>query len=72
MALSAPLLIYEHYILAEPLFIPLLVLGLLLLVLAMRHDGGHRAVLGLYLAGGVVLALAALPPDRQACCRSGR
>jgi len=60
VALSAPLLIYEHYILAEPLFIPLLVLGLLLLVLAMRHDGGHRAVLGLYLAGGVVLALAAL------------
>jgi hypothetical protein len=55
VALSAPLLIYEHYILAEPLFMPLLVLGLLLVVLAMRRPGG-----ALYLAGGLVLALAAL------------
>jgi hypothetical protein len=55
VAISGPLLIYEHYILAEALFIPLLVMGLLLIVLAMRRE---RA--GLYLAGGVVLALAAL------------
>jgi hypothetical protein len=55
VALSAPLLIYEHYILAEPLFIPLLVLGLLLVVLAMRRASGR-----LYLLGGLVLALAAL------------
>jgi hypothetical protein len=54
-AVSAPLLIYEHYILAEPLFIPLLVLGLLLVVLAMQHGNGR-----LYVASGVVLALAAL------------
>jgi hypothetical protein len=76
MALSAPLLIYEHYILAEPLFIPLLVIGTLLVVLALRRDGGtapvsprdggeraagsRRALYGLYLAGGLVLALAAL------------
>jgi hypothetical protein len=69
MALSGPLLIYEHYILAEPLFIPLLVLGTLLVVLALRRDtvddggtrgSGRRAVPGLYLAGGFVLALAAL------------
>ena len=60
VAVSAPLLIYEHYILAEPLFIPLLTLGLLLLVLAMRREGGGRARVGLYLGGGVVLALAAL------------
>ena len=60
VALSAPLLIYEHYILAEPLFIPLLVVGLLLLVLAMRREDGRRSTLGLYLAGGMVLALAAL------------
>jgi hypothetical protein len=60
VALSAPLLIYEHYILAEPLFIPLLVLGLLLVVLAMRAGRGNRARIGLYLAGGIVLALAAL------------
>jgi hypothetical protein len=68
-ALSAPLLIYEHYILAEPLFIPLLVLGTLLVVLALQRDAvdsggqrgsGQRALLGLYLAGGFVLALAAL------------
>jgi 4-amino-4-deoxy-L-arabinose transferase-like glycosyltransferase len=60
VALSAPLLIYEHYILAEPLFIPLLVLGLLLVVLAMRRAPGQRSALWLYLGGGVVLALAAL------------
>lgn len=60
VALSAPLLIYEHYILAEPLFIPLLALGLLLLVVAMQREGAGRSVLGLYLAGGIVLALAAL------------
>jgi 4-amino-4-deoxy-L-arabinose transferase-like glycosyltransferase len=60
VALSAPLLIYEHYILAEPLFIPLLVLGLLLVVLALNREGGQRSTMGLYLAGGVVLALAAL------------
>src|SRR4051812_13293849 len=61
IALSAPLLIYEHYILAEPLFIPLLTLGLLLVVLALRRDvPGARSPIGLYLAGGLVLALAAL------------
>jgi 4-amino-4-deoxy-L-arabinose transferase-like glycosyltransferase len=60
VAISAPLLIYEHYILAEPLFIPVLTLGLLLLVLAMRREDSRRSTLGLYLAGGVVLALAAL------------
>lgn len=61
IALSAPLLIYEHYILAEPLFIPLLTLGLLLMVLALRHDDTRsRDPLWLYLAGGLVLALAAL------------
>jgi 4-amino-4-deoxy-L-arabinose transferase-like glycosyltransferase len=60
VALSAPLLIYEHYILAEPLFIPLLVLGLLLVVLAMQRASGQHAALWLYLGGGVVLALAAL------------
>ena len=60
VALSAPLLIYEHYILAEPLFIPLLTIGLLLVVLALRGGRSPRATLGLYLAGGVVLALAAL------------
>jgi hypothetical protein len=60
MALSAPLLIYEHYILAEPLFIPLLVLGLLLVVLAMQRASGQHSALWLYLGGGVVLALAAL------------
>jgi hypothetical protein len=60
VALSAPLLIYEHYILAEPLFVPLLALGLLLVVLAMRREGGGRAAVGPYLAGGIVLALAAL------------
>ena len=55
VALSAPLLIYEHYILAEPLFVPLLLLGLLAVVRALQ--GGHAR---LYVAGGVVLALAAL------------
>src|SRR4051812_6974495 len=54
-AISAPLLIYEHYILAEPLFIPFLTVGLLLVVLAIQREDGR-----LYLAGGVVLALAAL------------
>jgi 4-amino-4-deoxy-L-arabinose transferase-like glycosyltransferase len=61
IAPSAPLLIYEHYILAEPLFIPLLTLGLLLVVLALRRDvPGARSPIWLYLAGGLVLALAAL------------
>jgi hypothetical protein len=60
VALSAPLLIYEHYILAEALFIPLLVLGMLLVVLALRRDAGRRAPVRLYLAAGLVLALAAL------------
>ncbi len=55
VGLSAPLLIYEHYVLAEALFIPLLVAGLLLVVLALRCDRAW-----LFLAGGVVLALAAL------------
>ncbi len=55
VALSAPLLIYEHYILAEALFIPLLILGILTIVLALRQDRGW-----LYLIGGIVLALAAL------------
>ena len=55
VAVSAPLLIYEHYILAEPLFIPLLILGLLLVVLAMQRGSGR-----LYLTSGIILALAAL------------
>jgi 4-amino-4-deoxy-L-arabinose transferase-like glycosyltransferase len=55
MALSAPLLIYEHYILAEPLFIPVLTVGLLLVVLAIQRERAW-----LYVAGGLVLALAAL------------
>jgi 4-amino-4-deoxy-L-arabinose transferase-like glycosyltransferase len=55
VAISAPLLIYEHYILAEPLFIPILTTGLLLVVLAMQRGDGR-----LYLASGIVLALAAL------------
>src|SRR3712207_3480223 len=55
VALAAPLLIYEHYILAEPLFIPLLLLGLFLVVSAMQRGRAR-----LFLAGGVVLALAAL------------
>lgn len=55
VATSAPLLIYEHYILAEPLFIPLLTTGLLLVILGMQRDGRW-----LYLMGGVVMALAAL------------
>src|SRR5215208_644926 len=53
--LSAPLLIHEHYILSEPLFTPLLGLGLLLTVYALQ---GGRA--RLYVAGGVLLALGAL------------
>jgi hypothetical protein len=55
VALSAPILIYEHYILAEPIFMPLLTLGLLLVVLALKHGGRW-----MYLSGGAVLALAAL------------
>ena len=55
MALSGPLLIYEHYILAEPLFIPFLTVGLLLVVLALQRERAW-----LYFTGGVVLALAAL------------
>lgn len=54
-AISAPLLIYEHYILAEALFIPLLVLGVLLVVLAMQRGSGR-----LYVTSGIILALAAL------------
>ena len=50
-AISAPLLIYEHYILAEALFIPVLTVGLLLVVIAMQRGTGW-----LYLAGGVGLA----------------
>ncbi|MCC7371251.1 MAG: glycosyltransferase family 39 protein [Chloroflexi bacterium] len=55
VSVSATLLIYEHYILAEPLFIPLLTLGMLLLVLALQQGG-----LRLFLLAGIVLALAAL------------
>lgn len=55
VGLSGPLLIYEHYILAEPLFIPLLLVGLLAIVHAMQRGQAR-----LYLVGGVVLALAAL------------
>lgn len=55
VAISAPLLIYEHYILAEPVFIPLLVSGCWLAVRSL----GQRANRGLFVAG-VLLALAAL------------
>ncbi len=54
-ALSAPLLIYEHYLLSEPLFTPLIAVGLLLIVWAMQAGRGWPLV-----AGGAVLALAAL------------
>ena len=54
-ALSAPLLIYEHYILSEPLFTPLLGIGLLLIVCALQGDRAW-----LYFAGAAVLAVAAL------------
>lgn len=54
-AISAPLLIYEHYILSEPLFTPLLLVGLLLVVEAIKRDRAR-----LYLLGGAVLAVAAL------------
>jgi hypothetical protein len=55
VSLSAPLLIYEHYILAEPLFIPLLLAGTWALVRGMRKGGWRWLV-----AAGVVLGLAAL------------
>ncbi|MCC6178603.1 MAG: glycosyltransferase family 39 protein [Chloroflexi bacterium] len=55
VAVSAPLLILEHYILAEPLFIPLLSIGLGAIVAALRYERGW-----LFLVGGIVLALAAL------------
>ncbi len=55
VAISAPLLIYEHYILAEPLFIPLLVIGMLLVVTALQRERAW-----LYVLGGLVLGLAAL------------
>ena len=54
-ALSAPLLIYEHYILAEPLFTALLVVGLVLIVHALSRE---RAPL--YVLGGLLLAVGAL------------
>ena len=79
VGLSAPLLILEHYILAEPLFIPLFVLGLLAVTRALHPSppplgpplrggsGQPPSVLVrvggqpvLYLAGGLLLALAAL------------
>ena len=66
VAVSAPLLIYEHYILAEALFIPFIVVGLLLIVRAMMRDrrgaGNKCASRGgvLLVVGGAVLALAAL------------
>lgn len=70
VGLSGPLLLYEHYVMAEPLFIPLL-LGFALAVTravkswssgpqsAHRERLGRRALLWLILAG-VLLGLAAL------------
>ena len=55
VALSAPLLIYEHYLLAEPLFTALLTVGLLLIVEALKRERAW-----LYVLGGVALATAAL------------
>lgn len=54
-AVSAPLLIFEHYILAESLFTALLIVGLLLIVRALQRDRRW-----LYLLGGATLAVAAL------------
>ena len=55
VALSGPLLIYEHYVLTEALFTCLLTLALLLLVRAVQQPRPGRLV-----AGGLALAAAAL------------
>lgn len=55
VALSGPLIIYEHYVLAEALFIPLLLGFGLALVEAVRRRSGR-----LFILAGVLLALASL------------
>jgi hypothetical protein len=55
IALSGPLIIYEHYVLAEPLFIPLLLGFALAFVLGVR-----RASLRWLLGAGLLLGLASL------------
>ena len=55
VALSGPQLVYEHYLMTEPLFTLLLVAGLLALAAAVR-----RASAGLLLLTGLLFGLAAL------------
>src|SRR5205823_14407389 len=55
VALSGPLLIYEHYILAEPVFIPLLLAFGLGLVRAVRGSSLHW-----FAIAGLLLGLAGL------------
>src|SRR5205085_2890452 len=55
VALSGPLLVYEHYLLTEPLFTPLLTLTLLLMLRALQRPTAWR--LG---ACGLALAATAL------------
>jgi dolichyl-phosphate-mannose-protein mannosyltransferase len=55
VALAGPLLIYEHYVLTEALFTPLLTLALLLTLLALRRPTAIRLV-----AAGLALAAATL------------
>jgi 4-amino-4-deoxy-L-arabinose transferase-like glycosyltransferase len=55
VALAGPLLIYEHYVLTEALFTPLLTLALLLALLALRHPSRGRLM-----AAGLSLAAATL------------
>ena len=55
VALAGPLLIYEHYVLTEALFTPLLTLALLLALSALRHPSRGRLV-----AAGLSLAAATL------------
>lgn len=54
-ALSGPQIIYEHYLMTEALFTPLVVLGVLILVLAARRGAPAG-----YLLAGVIFGLCAL------------
>ena len=64
VALSGPLIIYEHYILAEALFIPLLMGFGVVLAGALRERGsggaGERGSVRLLFAAGILLGLAGL------------
>jgi 4-amino-4-deoxy-L-arabinose transferase-like glycosyltransferase len=64
VALSGPLIIYEHYILAEPIFIPLLLAFALALVRGVRSATASpslsRAAFGWLALAGLLLALAGL------------